>query len=201
MDPLSLNVVTICDSWSDLKKCSYELPVDFVFCLGDLADSWLRERVAKIAPRYGAYGIRGNHDDVKPFPSCVRDLNFKIEDVAVGPRVLRLSGVPGSWQYKPFGHWLYYQDEMSECIQDLPHVDILLAHNCPTGIGHERRGESLSENRQSVHQGFISLNDYVAAKLPAFLFHGHQHVRKTSRLEKTTVVGCFGEDFYNITVP
>jgi len=197
-DTTTLQIVTLCDVELRVPENVYDVPIDFVFCLGDLDDIWMANRVEQLNPRYGAYGVRGNHDVEYPFPQSIRDLNFKSEEVVVGGRKIRLAGVPGSWRYKPYGYWLYYQDEMDEILAEMPAADIVLSHNCPVGIGHEQPGESLAEDNQGTHQGFTALNDYIARCQPAFLFHGHQHFRKTTAVQTTVVAGCYGEAKHEI---
>jgi len=137
-NPLLLRVVTLCDVDHRISDITAS-PVDFVFCLGDLEDVWMANRVEALNPRYGAYGIRGNHDVNAPFPSNIEDLNFMNKAVVVDGRRVRLAGVPGSWRYKPYGRWLFYQDEVSEMTDAMEAADILISHNCPANIGHELR--------------------------------------------------------------
>ena len=196
-NPLLLRVVTLCDVDHRISDITAS-PVDFVFCLGDLEDVWMANRVEALNPRYGAYGIRGNHDVNAPFPSNIEDLNFMNKAVVVDGRRVRLAGVPGSWRYKPYGTWLFYQDEISEMTDAMEAADILISHNCPANIGHERPCESLAEDTFSVHQGFLGINDYISAKKPQFLFHGHQHLHKTTQIQETVVIGCYGETLHEI---
>jgi len=90
---------------------------------------------------------------------------------------------------------------MAKQIETLPPCDILLSHNCPADIGHERPGESAKEYPEGVHQGFTAINAYIAREKPKLIFHGHQHIKKTTKLEETTVIGCYGETLHKITLP
>ena len=191
-----LQIITLCDVEGCVPKEEYETPIDLVFCLGDMDDIWVKNRVKRIAPRFGAFGVRGNHDIDYPFPDSITDLNFLTEDVTVDGRSIRLAGVPGSWKYKPRGNWLYSQEEMTEKLSVLAAADIVLSHNCPANIGHEKKGESLADDPDGTHQGFAALNDYIAAKKPSYIFHGHQHFEKESSVQGTAVVGCYGEQLH-----
>lgn len=197
---MKLSIITLCDSFGRLKDDGYDQPIDLVLCLGDLDNPWLEQRVEKIQPTYGAFGIRGNHDGAFDFPAGITGLEFGVGIIPILNRNIRIAGVPGSWKYKESGHWLYTQREMQRRLEGLPACDILISHNCPANIGHERPGESEREFSEGVHQGFTGLNTYIEENKPAFCFHGHQHLRKTSLLGDTTVVGCFGEDYHEINV-
>lgn len=195
---MKLNIVTLCDKDYLPEKEEYPEGIDIIFCLGDLTDKWLKDRMEQINPRYGTFGIRGNHDWEYPFPDGIVDLNFKSHTFEIEGESLTLAGVPGSWRYKPYGHWLFSQMEMDDRVPCLPRADILLSHNSPANIGHERQGESLQENPDGPHQGFSALNAYVVTHQPRFLFHGHQHLRKRSQLQETSIIGCYGEDTHSI---
>lgn len=154
-------------------------PVDLLISLGDLWDA----TIAKAAECYRlgrTFAVRGNHDSAAPFSAQISPLHLKIETW----QGITFGGLDGSWRYKPRGHHLYEQDEVSRMLASFPRVDVFVAHNSPRGI-HERDEE--------VHQGFDGLLDYIRREGPAYLLHGHQHLNVCTELEGTRVVGVFGE--------
>jgi Icc-related predicted phosphoesterase len=153
--------------------------VDLLISLGDLWDSTLQRATEWYKPRQ-VLAVRGNHDSAGPFPSGVRDLHL----ATVEFEGLRLGGFAGSWRYKPRGHHLFDQDEVSGLLRDFPAVDVFVAHNSPFGI-HERDGD--------VHQGFEAFVEYIQRHRPRRFIHGHQHVNRTSVFGDTTVLGVYGE--------
>jgi len=193
---MNLNIVTLCDEIPD-EKVQYAEPIDLIFCLGDIEDYWLSQRITELKPAFGVLGIKGNHDSAGSLIHSRADISFQQQTIDLRGKSLTFFGIPGSWKYKPFGHWLYTQEEMQEKLTSIPRVDFVLSHNSPANIGHERRGETMPDG---VHQGFQALTDYIASHQPKFLFHGHQHARKISHIVGTTVVGCFGEELHSISI-
>lgn len=146
---------------------------DLLLSCGDVCDQVILEA----ADAYGCetiFAVKGNHDNNAPFPAPIIDLHLQI----VEHGGVRFGGLNGSWKYKPRGHFLYDQREVSSFLMDFPGVDIFLSHNSPRGI-HDREDE--------VHYGFEGLNAYMIRTRPKLLIHGHQHVAQKTVMGDTTV--------------
>lgn len=153
--------------------------VDLLLCLGDLWNASLEKAYVRYAPKR-AFGVRGNHDADAPFPHYITSLHHTIE-VYGG---LKFGGFNGCWRYKQRGHHLYEQEEVSRMLRHFPKVDVFVAHNSPRGI-HERDGD--------IHQGFDGFMSYIKNSQPRYFLHGHQHLRSTTRIGETEIIGVFGE--------
>jgi Icc-related predicted phosphoesterase len=153
--------------------------VDVLLCLGDLWDSSIEKAYASYFPRK-IFVVRGNHDGVGPLPSYVTPLHYTLESHGG----LTFGGFGGSWRYKPRGHHLYDQDEVSRMFRAFPRVDVFIAHNSPRGY-HERDTD--------VHQGFDGFRDYILRAKPRYFIHGHQHLDMVTQIEETTLIGVYGE--------
>ena len=154
-------------------------PVDLLISLGDLWDSTIEKARGRYRPER-TFAVRGNHDSNAPFASSVTLLHGSV----VHHAGMSFGGFDGSWRYKPRGHHLYDQEEVRRALESFPRVDVFVAHNSPAGC-HERDTE--------VHQGFEGFRDYILRARPKYFFHGHQHLRATTLIGETTVVGVFGE--------
>ncbi|QJE95508.1 metallophosphoesterase family protein [Luteolibacter luteus] len=154
-------------------------PVDLLISLGDLWDASIDKAVASYKPRR-TFAVRGNHDTDAPFARHITSLHYTVEHFSG----LSFGGFNGSWRYKPRGHHLFEQHEVSRMLRSFPRVDVFVAHNSPRGI-HERDGE--------VHQGFDGFLDYLEKQKPRYFLHGHQHLNQISQIGETQVIGVFGE--------
>ncbi len=154
-------------------------PVDVLLCLGDLWDTSLEKACVRYSPQK-AFGVRGNHDADVPFPHFITPLHYTLELFGG----LKFGGFNGCWRYKPRGHHLYEQEEVTRMLRHFPKVDVFVAHNSPRGI-HERGGDT--------HQGFEGFLSYIENTQPRYFFHGHQHLRSTTRIGDTEIIGVFGE--------
>lgn len=151
---------------------------DALLALGDIADEVILEAAAAWrCPE--AFAVKGNHDSAAPFPAPIVDLHLRTAERGG----VRFGGLNGCLQYKPRGHFLYYQEEVEAFLEGFPSVDVFLAHNSPRGV-HDRDDD--------VHTGFTALNDYVARAAPRLLLHGHQHQQRETRVGETRVVGVYG---------
>jgi len=151
---------------------------DIVLSCGDVSDAVILEaaesfRCDKI------FAVKGNHDSSAPFDKSIIDLHLNIQEFDT----LKFGGFNGSWKYKSRGYFLYDQAEVEYLLEEFPAVDIFISHNSPRGI-HDRDDE--------VHCGFDGLNSYISRTSPRFLFHGHQHTQKETRLGRTQVIGVYG---------
>ncbi len=154
-------------------------PVDLLISLGDLWDSTIEKACARYGPKM-TLAVRGNHDSDAPFASFIAPLHGTMEHYAG----MTFGGFNGSWRYKPRGHHLYDQEEVSRALRSFPRVDVFVAHNSPARC-HERDDD--------VHQGFEGFRDYILRAKPKYFLHGHQHLSATTTIGSTTVIGVFGE--------
>lgn len=154
-------------------------PCDLLISLGDLWDGTIEKALLRYEPAQ-VFAVRGNHDSAAPFADSVTSLH----GVVVEYGGLRFGGFGGSWRYKPKGHHLYEQEEVTAALADFPPVDIFIAHNSPRGI-HERDDH--------VHQGFDAFLNYIKRTKPALLIHGHQHINSLTLHGATQVLAVFGE--------
>ncbi len=157
-------------------------PVDVVLGCGDLDDGVLLEA----AHRFGCptvLAVKGNHDTRAPFAHPIVDLHQRVVEVGG----VRFAGFQGCWKYKPQGRYLYSQEEAAELLARMAPADVLIAHNSPRGL-HDRD--------DGVHPGFEAFHDYIRQAGTKVLFHGHQHVSRTSLLGNTTVVGVEGATLF-----
>jgi predicted phosphodiesterase len=160
---------------------------DVLICLGDLWEQTIARAVALYKPNH-ALGVRGNHDRPGPFPPPFRDVHLEVAEI----EGIRFGGFNGSWKYKPVGHHLHQQEEVSMMLEGFPAVDVFVAHNSPRGV-HEKDDD--------VHQGFLAFRDYIERVQPRYFLHGHQHVDQISVLGETKVVGVYGEKALDLDIP
>jgi Icc-related predicted phosphoesterase len=152
---------------------------DLLLSLGDLWDSTIEKAHRRYQPKK-TFAVKGNHDSNAPFASNITSLHNTgktFDDVTFG-------GFGGNWRYKPHGHHLFDQFEVSSMLRAFPRVDVFVSHNSPRGV-HERDDD--------VHQGFDAFVDYIDRHQPAYFIHGHQHLNQVTRIGLTQVVGVFGE--------
>jgi len=178
-----MTILVIADDESQIGLLDCR-PVDVLISCGDLYDGAIERAVAHYRPRQ-IFAVRGNHDPSTPFAPRIVDLHLNyqtFEGVTFG-------GFAGSWRYKPRGHHLFEQAEVSNLMRHFPTVDVFVGHNSPAGI-HERDHD--------VHQGFAGFTTYLQRAKPSLFIHGHQHVDATTLCDETTVLGVFGERLIEI---
>jgi Icc-related predicted phosphoesterase len=173
-----MRVIAIADDDSLIGQLD-AVSVDLLLSLGDLWDGSIERAYTRYTPRK-AFAVKGNHDSDAPFAPYVTPLHYTIEEFGG----LKFGGFNGSWRYKPRGHHLFDQEEVSRMLRCFPRVDVFVAHNSPRGI-HERGGDT--------HQGFDGFLNYIEATRPRYFLHGHQHLGATTRIGDTEVIGIFGE--------
>jgi uncharacterized protein len=96
---------------------------------------------------------------------------------------MSFGGLNGSWKYKPRGHFLYEQLEVTHWLSGFPAVNIFVSHNSPRYI-HDQEDE--------VHCGFHGLRRYIERTQPRLLIHGHQHRNVETMISNTRVIGVYG---------
>lgn len=154
-------------------------PADLLISLGDIWDGTIDKAYARYSPGK-VFAVRGNHDGDGPFPGYVTPLHYTVGRCGG----MSFGGFGGSWRYKPRGHHLYEQEEVSRMLRSFPRVDVFMAHNSPRGC-HERDDD--------VHQGFEGFVDYIRRARPRYFIHGHQHLDALTVIGETAVIGFFGE--------
>ena len=173
-----MNVIAIADDDSLVDHLE-ATQADLLISLGDIWDATIEKAYAGYECSE-VFAVRGNHETAAPFKEPVKDLHLAVAAVDG----ITFGGFGGSWKYKPRGHHLYEQWEVSGALASFPRVDVFIAHNSPRGI-HERDGE--------VHQGFDAFRDYIERAKPKYFLHGHQHLNQRSTLGSTEIIGVFGE--------
>ncbi|MBP1309196.1 Icc-related predicted phosphoesterase [Paenibacillus sp. 1182] len=152
---------------------------DVVFFLGDIDHMELSAIVTKFSSKQ-QIGVLGNHDyygDLEAYGiTNVHGNRISFMDQTI-------VGLEGSIKYKKERAPMFTQEEALKICEELPEANIVIAHNSPKGI-HDK--EDLA------HEGFLGLERYIREKRPTFVFHGHQHVNKVSRLHHTWVVSVYG---------
>ena len=151
---------------------------DLILSCGDVSDQVILEA----AEAYGCstvFAVKGNHDRNIPFPEPIVDIHLHVQEIDD----LKFGGLNGSWKYKPRGHFLYEQREVTGFLSSFPPVNVFLSHNSPRGI-HDQEDE--------VHFGFEGLSAYIQRTKPRVVIHGHQHVNRESQLDFTRIIGVFG---------
>jgi len=151
---------------------------DALLSLGDMADAVILQ-AAEAWQCPVILAVKGNHDSQAPFAEPIIDLHLRTIEYGG----LCFGGLNGCWQYKPRGHFLYYQEEAAAFLVGFPAVDIFISHNSPRHV-HDREDE--------IHTGFSALNAYIERAAPRLLLHGHQHQERETIVGKTRVLGIFG---------
>lgn len=143
---------------------------DLILSSGDLHASYLSFLVTM--GRAPLLYVHGNHDtgyEINPPEGC-----DCIDGKLVLCHGLRILGLGGCMRYRP-GAQQYSDREMEKRIKKLRRdiervggVDIVVTHAPPLGVGD---GEDLT------HQGFQAFLDLIDSYHPAYLLHGHVHLR------------------------
>ena len=160
--------------------------IDLLISLGDLPDYTL-VRASEVYQPIQFLAVRGNHDDLKPFPKPIQDLHLQMTEF----RGITFAGFSGSWNYKEGGDYLFSQERAGRLLNRFPKVDVFIAHNSPWGV-HERD--------KDIHQGFKVFQEYIERVQPRYFLHGHQHVNQVTWVGNTEVVGVYGEKMVEIDV-
>ena len=157
---------------------------DVLLSCGDLFDQVILEAAEAWGCRK-IFAVKGNHDNVTPFPAPIIDLHLQIQKYGG----FSFGGLNGAWKYKQGGHFLYNQGEIDSFLATFPSVDIFLSHNSPRNI-HERDGQ--------VHQGFSAINGYIKRTSPKLHIHGHQHHFRQTTIAKTIIIAIYGHKMIDI---
>lgn len=143
---------------------------DLIISCGDLKASYLSFLVTMA--RCPLLYVHGNHDESyerKPPEGCEC-----IDDRLVTYNGVRILGLGGCVWYHPGSHQ-YTEKEMRKRISKLRYqiwkaggVDIVVTHAPPKGLG---------DLEDQAHQGFESFLEFLDKYQPAYLLHGHVHLR------------------------
>jgi Icc-related predicted phosphoesterase len=178
-----MTILVIADD--DSQICGLRVDqVDLLISCGDMPEAAILRAMDFYRPKQ-VFAVKGNHDSAAAFPPGVTDLHLEMRK-AEG---LSFGGFEGAWRYKPVGHHLFDQKEVSAMMRYFPSVDILITHNSPAGV-HERDRE--------VHQGFEGFKDYINRANPGLMIHGHQHHEQITVMGRTTIAGVYGERLFRI---
>lgn len=151
---------------------------DILLSCGDVADPVILG-AARAYQCARIFAVKGNHDSDRPFPKPIVDLHLRVHAFDS----MTFGGLNGSWRYKPRGHFLYEQEEVSGLLRAFPPVDVLVSHNSPQGIHDKDDG---------IHFGFEGLTAYIRRAKPTAVIHGHQHINKETALGETRIIGVRG---------
>lgn len=163
---------------------------DLILSCGDLKAEYLSFLVTMA--RCPVLYVHGNHDGSysrRPPEGC-----DCIDDKLVIYRGLRILGLGGCLQYHP-GEYQYTEEQMRKRIQKVEKqikkaggVDIVLTH-APV--------QDLGDGSDPAHRGFAVFRELLDKHRPAYLVHGHVHLRYDHKLERihtyqdTTVVNAY----------
>ena len=143
---------------------------DLIISCGDLRAKYLSFLVTMA--RCPVLYVHGNHDTdyVKEHPEgcdC-------IDDMIVSYNGLKILGLGGCRKYHP-GRHQYTEAQMRRRIRKLRWklrriggVDIVVTHAPPEGVG---------DMEDPAHRGFAALRTLLDQYKPAYLVHGHVHLR------------------------
>lgn len=158
--------------------------IDIIMTLGDLGYFELKDLNAVVnIPKVGVYG---NHCSGSYFTELdIQNLHLKTWKY----KNTTFGGFQGCVRYKENPEAIMYtQSEAKELINQLPPVDVLIAHCPPYGIN--------DDTAEISHTGFIALRNYIEQYQPKHFFHGHTYPtaeKIVTNLGITTIHYVFGE--------
>ena len=155
---------------------------DLILSCGDLKAEYLIFLVTMGHARL--LYVHGNHDgayDVRPPEGC-----DCIDDHIVVYNGIRILGLGGCLHYHD-GPYQYTEPEMRRRIARLSlalrrthGVDIVITHAPPRGLG---------DRDDPAHRGFEALRTLIERWQPAYLLHGHVHLRYDHSLPREQMYG------------
>lgn len=155
---------------------------DLILACGDLKAEYLRFLVTM--GRAPLLYVHGNHDESYLYDApegcdC-------LDDHFVLYNGLRILGLGGSLRYRE-GAFQYTETQMRRRISRLgallrryQGVDIVISHAPPRGLG---------DQEDPAHRGFICLRTLIERWQPAYLIHGHIHLRYDRSLPREQLCG------------
>lgn len=171
---------------------------DLILSCGDLKAEYLSFLVTMAhCPLLYIHGNHDEHYDRRPPEGC-----DCIEDKLVTYNGLRILGLGGCRQYHPGPHQ-YTEQQMRRRIRKLRWqirraggVDLVLTHSPAQGLG---------DDSDPAHMGFAVLRELLDQYHPAYLVHGHVHLRyhykqpRTLTYQNTTIVNAY--ERYTLNIP
>ncbi|MBQ5952394.1 MAG: metallophosphoesterase family protein [Lachnospiraceae bacterium] len=155
---------------------------DLMLSCGDLKAEYLSFMVTM--GRGPLLYVHGNHDE--SYPERPPEGCDCVDDHFVIVNGLRILGLGGCMRYRE-GRFQYTEAQMRRRIARLtPHlrrnkgVDIVITHAPPRGLG---------DLDDPVHRGFECLRTLIDRWHPAYLIHGHVHLRYEHRMPREQEYG------------
>lgn len=172
------------ETWQAFLKISQD-SFDLILLLGDIEVTYLRD-ISSTFSNKPILGVHGNHD----YPIDLESFSLpNLHGKTILMQTHSFLGIEGCVRYKKGNRPMYTQEEISQLLEQIPPVDIVISHNSPKGI-HDK--EKLS------HEGFQGLTDYILTKKPMLVFHGHQHINSQTKIQNTLVIGVFGGVIFDL---
>lgn len=166
---------------ADYEKYHFEETLrskfDFVLSCGDVPFH-IFEEIYDLYKK-PIFAVKGNHDPVKPFPSCVEDVHHRM----VQHRNWLIGGWQGVPTYKSSGPYEWDDLGATEQLSKFPYVDIFICH--PPLYGQ-------TDKADYAHTGSEALLRYVKEKQPRYVYHGHVHSAIGTMIDNSAVVSVFG---------
>lgn len=187
MKKYGLNLLIISDTHNTLIKSEFEKFIrknkfDYCILLGDLT---LRDLniILEFIDKEKIYALLGNHDGdyIKLFG--LKNLHNQLYELTTNKnKKIKITGIQGSYKYKPGEYPSFTQEECLDLIENMPHADILFTHD---GCYNEKTN-SVS------HQGLKGITRYLYQNQCLYHFYGHYHEKKEKTLlNKTKSKGIF----------
>ena len=176
-----MNLLLLADTEAPLPSAK---DVHVILTLGDLDLGYLRKLPVQY-PGTPILSVLGNHDTYE------LEAPFVTMHAAYGElEGVTFAGLNGCLPYKDTQKYGYYDEEITEILQQYPTVDVVLSHNSPKGI-HDSKADM-------AHEGYAGLLEYIQKHKPRYVFHGHQHKDITTKVGETLVIGVYGAKIINI---
>lgn len=157
--------------------------VDFVLSCGDVDPHTLEEIHLRF--QKPIFAVKGNHDSTEPFPDYITDVHLRF----VQHRNWFIGGLGGVPSYKGVGAYEWDDLSAAEKLSRFPYVDIFICHAPLIGI---------TDSEDYAHRGSEAIKQYINAKQPRYVYHGHVHEKMGAMLGDTAVVSVCGADVFNL---
>jgi uncharacterized protein len=184
--------------------------VDLILSCGDLPAHYLDYIVSMLnKPLYYVFGNHGPQpvapDQEPPGPAGCENIDGRV----VNHQGLLIAGFEGSMRYNQNVRYQYTEREMGQKVRRLAprliwnkwrhgrYLDILITHAPPLGIHDEP---------DLCHCGFRSFVRFLDRYQPAYMIHGHVHLRFPLREQctvygPTTIINTYGYQVIEIDIP
>jgi len=178
------NVLVVADYPNYHFAEEFEKTVDFVLSCGDHQFHILEE----IHEKYHKpiFAVKGNHDPAKPFPSCVKDIHFKV----VQHRNWLIGGWQGVPAYKSSSPYEWDDIEATAQLSLFPYVDIFVCH-APVYMK--------TDKEDYAHIGSRAILKYIEEKQPKYVYHGHVQSKMGAIIGETAIISVFGAKVFTLS--